>query len=96
MTVARSGDSPQLVSNFYMLFGRFEAVIKASTGRGIISSAILQSEALDEVDWEFKGDNNTILTNYFGKGDTTKFNRGEDFDLGFSPHDDFHNYTIAP
>lgn len=93
-TVERSGDSPTANSVFYMLFGRLEVVMKAATGQGIISSAILQSEALDEIDWEWKGSNSSILTNYFGKGDTSSFDRGEDFDLGFSPQDDFHNYTI--
>lgn len=93
-TVARSGDSPTANSNFYMLFGRFEAIIKVATGKGIISSAILQSEALDEIDFEWKGTNSSILTNYFGKGDVSTFDRGEDFDLGFSPQNDFHNYTI--
>jgi beta-glucanase (GH16 family) len=93
-TIERSGDSPTANSVFYMLFGRFEVVMRAASGKGIISSAILQSEALDEVDWEWKGSNSSILTNYFGKGDTSTFDRGEDFDLGFAPQDDFHNYTI--
>ena len=65
-TIERSGDSPTANSVFYMLFGRVEIVMKVATGMGIISSAILQSEALDEIDWEFRGSNSTILTNYFG------------------------------
>jgi beta-glucanase (GH16 family) len=67
-TVARSGDAPTVQSNFYMLFGRLEVVMKAARGMGIVSSAILQSEALDEIDWEFIGQNtNRVFTNYFGK-----------------------------
>lgn len=93
-TIERSGDSPTANSVFYMLFGRVEIFMKVATGTGIISSAILQSEALDEIDWEFRGDNKTILTNYFGKGDTSSYDRGKDFELDFSPQDDFHNYTI--
>lgn len=68
-TVARSGDSPMVQSKFYMLFGRFEVVMRAASGQGIVSSAILQSEDLDEIDWEFLGSNRThTLTNYYGKG----------------------------
>jgi beta-glucanase (GH16 family) len=93
-SVERSGDSPTVQSVFYMLFGRLEVVMKVADGRGIISSAILQSEALDEIDWEFRGDNSTILTNYFGKGDTSTYDRGEDFNLDFKPQEDYHNYTI--
>jgi beta-glucanase (GH16 family) len=67
-TVARSGDSPMVQSKFYMLFGRVEVIMKAAKGQGIVSSAILQSEALDEIDWEFLGSNTThVMTNYFGK-----------------------------
>jgi hypothetical protein len=63
-TVKRSGDAPMVQSKFYMLFGRLEVVLKAASGKGIVSSAILQSEALDEIDWEFLGSNTThVLTN---------------------------------
>ncbi|RMZ73753.1 cell wall glucanase [Pyrenophora seminiperda CCB06] len=93
-TIERSGDSPTANSVFYLLFGRVEIVMKVATGVGIISSAILQSEALDEIDWEFRGNNNSILTNYFGKGDTSTYDRGKDYMLDFSPQEDFHNYTI--
>jgi len=94
-TVKRSGDSPMVQSKFYMLFGRLEIIMKAASGKGIVSSAILQSEALDEIDWEFLGSNKThVLTNYFGKGNTTSFDRGKDFPITPAPQDEFHNYTI--
>jgi hypothetical protein len=93
-TVERSGDSPMVQSNFYILFGRLEVIMKAAGGQGIVSSAILQSEALDEIDWEFLGTNNThVFTNYFGKGNTTSFDRGLEFEME-SPQEKFHNYTI--
>ncbi|KAJ4334696.1 hypothetical protein N0V95_009109 [Ascochyta clinopodiicola] len=93
-TVERSGDSPMVQSKFYMMFGRFEVVMKAAKGKGIVSSAILQSEALDEIDWEFLGSNDThALTNYFGKGNTTSFDRGKEYEMD-APQDKFHNYTI--
>ena len=68
-TIKSRGESPMIQSSFYMLFGRLEVVMKAAKGKGIVSSAILQSECLDEIDWEFLGSNTThILTNYYGKG----------------------------
>ncbi|KAF2273456.1 uncharacterized protein EI97DRAFT_158415 [Westerdykella ornata] len=93
MTVERSGDSPQLVSKFYMLFGRVTVIMKAARGRGIISTAILQSETLDEIDWEFKGDNTTAMTNYYGKGHNETLGRGADYEMA-PPQDEFHNYTL--
>jgi hypothetical protein len=93
-TIERSGDSPMVQSKFYMLFGRFEVIMKAAHGQGIVSSAILQSEALDEIDWEFLGTNTThVLTNYFGKGNTTSFDRGKEYPME-PPQEKFHNYTI--
>ncbi|KAF2033090.1 concanavalin A-like lectin/glucanase [Setomelanomma holmii] len=76
--IERSGDAPMVQSNFYMLFGRLEI-----------------SEALDEIDWEFLGSNTThAMTNYFGKGNTTAFDRGINYKMDAAPQDDFHNYTI--
>jgi beta-glucanase (GH16 family) len=94
LIVAKEGDSAQLVSNFYMLFGRLEIVMKAAGGQGIVSSAILQSECLDEIDWEFLGVNNTrVYTNYYGKGNMTDLTRGKDYE-SVATQDGFHNYTI--
>jgi len=94
-TVERSGDSPTVQSKFYMLFGRVEVIMKAAGGTGIVSSAILQSEALDEIDWEFLGNKKSeVLTNYYGKGNTTQGGRGSDFTMATSPQDEWHNYTI--
>jgi hypothetical protein len=92
-TIERSGDSPQIDSKFYLLFGRVEVVMKAAPGPGIISTAILQSEDLDEIDWEFKGDNATAMTNYYGKGRNETQGRGKDFEMDM-PSEGFHNYTL--
>lgn len=76
-TVAKPGDSPQLTSKWYIMFGHVEFVLKAAPGAGIVSSAVLQSDDLDEIDWEWIGsDNNQVQSNYFGKGQTTSYNRG--------------------
>lgn len=59
-----------------------------------MTSVVLQSDDLDEIDWEWLGGDTTqVQTNYFGKGDTTTYDRG-----GFSPianpQSTFHKYTI--
>lgn len=50
--------------------------MRCASGTGIISSIVLESDDLDEVDWEFIGGNSTsVETNYFGKGNTTSYDR---------------------
>lgn len=61
---------------------------------GIVTSVVLQSDDLDEIDWEWVGfDNSRVQTNYFSKGCTETYDRG-----GFSPVSnpvgEFHTYTI--
>lgn len=93
-TVAKSGDSPQLNSKWYIMFGHVEFVVKAARGAGIVSSAVLQSDCLDEIDWEWLGgDNRQIQSNYFGKAITTTYNRGA-FHDATGNQDSFHTYTI--
>lgn len=77
------------------MFGRVEFVLKAAPGTGIVSSAILQSDDLDEIDFEWLGgDDNQVQSNYFGKGQTvTGYNRGA-FHGASGNHDQFHTYTI--
>ncbi|KAF2662402.1 glycoside hydrolase family 16 protein [Lophiostoma macrostomum CBS 122681] len=94
-TILKSGQSPMVQSKFYMFFGRVSIIMQAANGTGIISSAILQSEDLDEIDWEFKGGkSNFVYSNYYGKGDNTTNDRGEDHQLDFAPQNGYHNYTI--
>ncbi|KAK5673890.1 transglycosylase, partial [Elasticomyces elasticus] len=75
-SVASQGDAPLIQSNWYIMFGRVEFTTKAAPGKGIVSSAVLQSDDLDEIDWEWLGINDLyVQTNYFGKGNTGSFNR---------------------
>ena len=93
-TIAKQGDAPLIQSKWYIMFGRVECVIKTAPGTGIVSSAVLQSDDLDEIDWEWLGINNLyVQTNYFGKGNTGSYNRGATHD-NQGNHDDYHTYTI--
>lgn len=94
LTLAKRYDNPSLVSDFYIMFGKIEVVLKAASGQGIISSFYLQSDDLDEIDLEwFGGDASQVQTNYFAKGDTTTYDRGGYHNMA-DPRADYHNYTI--
>ncbi|RKF72058.1 putative extracellular glycosidase [Golovinomyces cichoracearum] len=76
-TVAKPGDAPQLNSIFYIMFGKVSITMKTAPGAGIVSSVVLQSDILDEIDIEWIGARDSeVQTNYFGKGDTTSYDRG--------------------
>ncbi|ODH14402.1 hypothetical protein ACO22_06587 [Paracoccidioides brasiliensis] len=94
LAVVKQGDNPTLVSKFYIMFGYVEFVIKVAPGRGIVSSAVLLSDTLDEIDWEWLGGNNAqVQTNYFGKNQQGTFNRGA-FHSNAGNHDGYNSYAI--
>jgi beta-glucanase (GH16 family) len=92
-SIYKHGDSVRVTTNFYIFYGRVEAIMQAASGTGIISSINLLSDDLDEVDWEVMGQNNThVFNNWYGKGNTTP-NHGEEPALA-DAQDGFHNYTL--
>lgn len=93
-TVAKSGDAPQLASLFYIMFGRVEFYMKSAPGAGIVSSFVLQSDDLDEVDLEWLGaDSSEVQSNYFGKGIVGSYNRGQ-FHKTSNNQNDFIKYVV--
>jgi beta-glucanase (GH16 family) len=93
-TISESGDAPQLSSIFYIMFGRVEISLKAAPGTGIVSSLVMESDDLDEIDMEWLGVNSSeVQTNYFGKGETTTYNRGQ-FNPAADNQADFITYTV--
>lgn len=93
--VAKQGDSPTIQSKFNIFFGSVSVVMKAASGQGIISSIVLESDDLDEIDWEFMGGNATYAeTNYFGKGNTTAYDRAVYYPVSNDVRANFHNYTV--
>lgn len=92
--ISERGDSPTVESDFFIMFGRIEFEAQAAPGRGIISSMVLISEDLDEIDIEWIGsDTAQVQTNYFSKGDTSTYDRGG-FHAVETPQQQFHTYTI--
>jgi len=91
-------DSPTIQSEFYFMFGVVEVHMQAATGQGIISSIVLESDDLDEIDWELMGGNTThVETNYFGKGNETSYDRAIYYPVtvGGGPMETYHNYTVV-
>ena len=71
-TIAKAGQAPTMQTDFYIFFGKVEVVMQASPGTGIVSSIVLESEDLDEIDWEFLGGDTTqVETNCKSRCPTT-------------------------
>lgn len=92
--INKETDAPTFTSTGYIFFGRVDVVARASVGTGVVTSFVLQSDDLDEIDWEWLGGDDTqVQTNYFSKGDTTTYDRGGFSGVG-APQSEFHTYTI--
>lgn len=86
-------DTITIQSNFYIFWGTVEFIMKASPGTGLISTVILLSQDLDEIDWEIKGSNTTtVSTNWYGWGNTSQFNAI--YPTLSNPQTEFYNYTV--
>ncbi|KIW50371.1 hypothetical protein PV05_11965 [Exophiala xenobiotica] len=97
-TVAKRYDAPYIWTRFYMLFGRIETVVKIAPGTGIVTSAVMMSDDLDEIDWEWSGNNfaqsgGRVQTNWFGKGVPGNYDRGSQPAVN-DPQELFHTYVF--
>jgi len=93
-TINKAGQAPTVQTDFYIFFGRIDVKMKAAPGQGIVSSIVLESDDLDEIDWEFLGGNTAqVETNFFGKGNTTAYDRAIYYSVE-SPQTEFHTYTV--
>jgi beta-glucanase (GH16 family) len=93
-TIEKETDAPTIASKKYIFFGSLSVITRAAPGTGIVSSIVLQSADLDEIDWEWLGGNKaSVQTNYFGKGDTSTYDRSASHPVT-NPQDTFYNYTI--
>ncbi|KIW84487.1 hypothetical protein Z517_03737 [Fonsecaea pedrosoi CBS 271.37] len=93
-TIKQRGQSPTVQTNFFLFFGQVEVIMKVAKGQGIVSSVVLQSMDLDEVDWEFIGGNNSFVeTNFFSKGNQTDYGNAIWYPIN-DPQNEWHNYTL--
>ena len=76
------------------MFGHVDVWLKVAPGTGIVSTLVLISDDLDEIDYEWLGaDNTQVQSNYFSKGQTTTYNRGA-FHPNPNNEDSFIKYSI--
>lgn len=93
-SIAKEAQAPTIMTSKYIFFGRVDIEVQAAQGPGIVTSAVLQSDDLDEIDWEWVGaDNAQAQSNYFSKGDDTTFNRGA-FHPVSNPLTSSHVYSV--
>lgn len=93
-SIAKDTDAPTIQSKWYIMFGKVDVQLQVSPGAGVVTSIVLQSDDLDEIDLEWVGGDNTkVQTNYFSRGNTTTYDRGGTHDV-VNPQGQFHTYTI--
>ncbi|KAF9892974.1 hypothetical protein FE257_000566 [Aspergillus nanangensis] len=93
LVIAEKLQSPTMQSTFHIFFGIVETHVKMAAGAGIVSSVVLQSADLDEIDWEWVGSNTgEVQSNYYGKGDDSTYDRGG-YHAVANADTEFHNYT---
>ncbi|KAM0272024.1 hypothetical protein ACHAPA_002319 [Fusarium lateritium] len=92
--INKETDAPTIRSNNYLFFGRVDIVMEAAKGQGIVTSVVLQSDDLDEIDFEMVGgDDAQVQTNYFSKGDTTTYDRAIYHPVS-APLSTTHKYSV--
>ncbi|TFA98114.1 putative glycosidase crf1 [Trichoderma ghanense] len=93
-SISTEKEAPTIRTGKYIFFGRIDVVVQAAAGAGVVTSAVLQSDDLDEIDWEWVGgDNSQAQTNYFSKGNTATYDRGA-FHAVDNPLGSFHTYSV--
>lgn len=93
LTFAKRFDAPLIRTNFNFFFGSIEYVVQGAPGKGIVSSMVLLSDDLDEIDWEMTGTGGSqIETNYYGKG-VPNYNNYQYVNVT-TPQTEFHTYGV--
>lgn len=92
-TIDAEKQAPTLTTKDYIFFGKVTAVMQAAPGAGIVSAFILQSDCLDEIDWEWLGGvTTTVQSNYFSRG-IANYGNGGVHNVA-NPQSSFHTYVI--
>ncbi|EME83583.1 glycoside hydrolase family 16 protein, partial [Pseudocercospora fijiensis CIRAD86] len=91
--------APYIWTKNYLHYGKVEVTLQSAPGIGVISSAVLMSDTLDEIDWEWSGNDfalkvPTIQTNYFGQGVTGNWDRGTQPRVEKNMTQNFMTYTF--
>lgn len=93
--IKQEGDSPTFTTAKYLFFGRVDVTMRVAPGAGIVSTIVLESDVLDEIDWEFLGGNSAVgQSNYFSKGDTSTYGKLEQDVAVNDSEGTFHTYSV--
>ncbi|KAH6686646.1 family 16 glycosyl hydrolase [Plectosphaerella plurivora] len=93
MSIFEEKHAPTLYSHDFLFFGHVEVELRAAPGAGIITSVVLQSDTLDEIDWEWIGNEpDHVQTNVFFQG-IENYNFGGDHPIS-NAMSEFHTYAI--
>ncbi|KAH7362466.1 cell wall glucanosyltransferase Mwg2 [Plectosphaerella cucumerina] len=93
MSIFEEKHAPTLYSHDFLFFGHVEVELRAAPGAGIITSVVLQSDTLDEIDWEWIGNEpDHVQTNVFFQG-IENYNHGGDHPIS-NAMSEFHTYAI--
>lgn len=95
-------DGAELFTHENFLYGRFEVSMQSAPGSGIVSSFFLYNKDVgcnspqedNEIDVEMTGNSNSIYFTSHHPGNPNPWFYGENFDLGFNPHQEMHMYAI--
>lgn len=94
LTMRNGTTGTALSSSRYMWYGKMEVIMKTSHLAGVVSDAIMLSNVLDEIDFEFVGTElTTAETNYYYEG-IPDYDNEVDATVSNSTYDNFHNYTV--
>ena len=59
------------------MYGHVDCVFRAAPGAGIVTAITIQSDSLDEIDYEWVGyQTEEVQSNYFSQGNTSSYDRG--------------------
>ncbi|KJZ75350.1 hypothetical protein HIM_05276 [Hirsutella minnesotensis 3608] len=93
-SIDKEKQGPTIETDKYMFFGRVDVTLQSAPTQGLITSIVLESDALDEIDWEWIGSETTkVQTNYFRHGADGTWDRGGVHTVS-NPASSFHKYSI--
>lgn len=97
IVINAKGQAPTFTSTKYMFFGTVDVTMRVAKGAGIVTTIVLESDVLDEIDWEWLGGaNGEVQSNYFSKGNTATYGQLEQRIAipGGDDIDTFHTYSL--
>ncbi|RMJ21435.1 Cell wall [Aspergillus sp. HF37] len=86
--------STLIANNHYIWYGKVKGKMKSSRGQGVITSFILMSDVMDEIDFEFVGDDlHQVESNYYFQG-VLDWNNGKPLEIKGNTFEEWHEYEL--